>query len=53
MAEIDKAIETELETPETEEVDIELEETTEDGPVKLDDAMYEQRLLQESCGRYV
>jgi hypothetical protein len=39
MAEIDKAIETEIETPDSEEVDIELESTGEDGPVKLDDAM--------------
>ena len=41
MAEIDKAIETELETPETEEVDVELEETTEDGQVQIDEAMSE------------
>ena len=41
MAEIDKAIEMESETPETEEVDVELEETTEDGQIQIDEAMSE------------
>ena len=41
MAEIDKAIEMESETPGTEEVDVELEETTEDGQIQIDEAMSE------------